>query len=113
MVSFKWGTSTLTDTVNYPWLRHFPVVMQRLLFEQTHLAESYLEEQREALSENSCDCKFSRSFWLPCAHIIHAYEFCGTIDEPDWKEAARGLSELGFEFHWRGAQQEESVPCLD
>jgi hypothetical protein len=30
-----------------------------------------------------CDYRFARSYWLPCKHVIYAWEVLGEIEEPD------------------------------
>ena len=64
-------------------------------------AEKLAELGKEPLlSETStCSCRFARSYWLPCRHVIASYEFLGLIDEPDWIEYANQFDESGFEIY--------------
>jgi hypothetical protein len=39
------------------------------------------------------------SYWLPCRHVIYAFETLGEIEEPDWEGLAEQFDELGFEIY--------------
>jgi hypothetical protein len=59
-----------------------------------------LGKESRLLTNNTCDCKFARSYWLPCRYIIYAYEFLGQIDEPNWSEFAELFDESRFEVYF-------------
>ena len=60
----------------------------------------------------TCSCRFARSYWLPCRHIIVAYEWLALIEEPNWEEYASQFDESGFEIYTTRAlvetQEDES-----
>jgi hypothetical protein len=61
------------------------------------LAELGKEPSLSAMS--TCSCRFARSYWLPCRHVIVAYEWLGLIEEPNWVEYAHQFDESGFEIY--------------
>ena len=62
------------------------------------------------LSElGKCDCRFARSYWLPCKHVIYAWEILGEIEEPDWADLAEQFDESGFEIYTSRGLVEASV----
>lgn len=74
--------------------------MQLLLLEEIKEAEKLAESSIESnLTTANCDCRFTRSYWLPCRHIIYAWEALGEIEEPDWRNLAKLFDESGFEIY--------------
>ena len=57
------------------------------------------KESRLSEDQSTCDCKFVRSYWLPCRHVIFAYEFLSQIEEPDWLDYTHQFDESGFEVY--------------
>jgi hypothetical protein len=64
-------------------------------------AEALAELGKEAVlaSDNTCTCRFTRSYWLLYRHVIYAFEWLGQIEEPDWQEYADQFDESGFEIY--------------
>ena len=64
-------------------------------------AETLAESGKESvLSESDiCSCSFARTYWLPCRHVICAFEWQGLITEPNWDEYIRQFDESGFEIY--------------
>jgi hypothetical protein len=50
-------------------------------------------------ADGKCDCKFTRSYWLPCRHVIYMFESLGLIEEPNWADFAEQFDESGFEIY--------------
>jgi len=102
--AYDWSRKKLIAAVEYPWLNLFPYPVQLLLLVEIKaaddLAESGLEPEYSGIS--TCDCRFARSYWLPCRHVLCAYN-CGSIDEPDWASAAEQFEESGFEVYYTRA----------
>jgi hypothetical protein len=88
-------------TLGYTWLENFPYHVQLLLLEEIKEAELLAESCADSsLSElGTCDCRFARSYWLPCRHVIYAFESLGEIEEPDWKGLSEQFDESGFEIY--------------
>jgi hypothetical protein len=42
-------------------------------------------------------CRFRRSYWFPCRHVIYVFEVLGETEEPNWKELSEMFDESGFE----------------
>lgn len=49
--------------------------------------------------DDTCSCRFSRAYWLPCRHVIYAYEWLAQIAEPNWEDYAHQFDESGFEIY--------------
>ena len=99
--AYDWSQKKLSVTLEHPWLDFFPYYVQLLLWEELKQAELLAEAGADSnLSESGkCDCCFARSYWLPCRHVIYAFETLGEIEEPDWKGLAEQFDELGFEVY--------------
>ena len=98
--AYDWKRKKLSATLEYPWLIIFPYPVQLKLLDEIRAAETLAESGNESsFSESSfCDCRFARSYWLPCRHVIHAFNL-GSIEEPNWDEYAALFDELGFEIY--------------
>ena len=99
---YDWSKKKLSATLGYPWLNDFPFPVQLLLLDEIKEAEKLAEsgiDSRLSTDQPTYDCLFSRSYWLPCCHVIYAYEFLGLIEEPDWIEFANQFDESGFEIY--------------
>ena len=100
-VVYDWSKKKLSAILEYTWLDYFLYHVQLLLLEELKGAEKLAESGTNSdLSElGRCDCCFTRSYWLPCRHVIYAFEILGEIDEPDWKDLADQFDESGFEIY--------------
>jgi hypothetical protein len=108
---YDWRSKKLSAVLQYPWLEYFPYQVQLLLLAEIKAAERLAEDGTEPRLENdTCDCKFSRAYWLPCQHVIYAFCFLGAIEEPDWSEYARLFDESGFEIYSTTALVEVEDP---
>lgn len=99
--SYDWSKKKLSATLEFPWLNAFPYPIQLLLLGEIQAAETLAESGKEPLLEadNTCSCRFARSYWLPCRHVILAYEYLMLVDEPNWDEYASQFEESGFEIY--------------
>jgi len=99
--AYDWSRKKLSATLEHTWLDAFPYHVQLLLLEEIKEAEKLAESGDESgLTESGkCDCRFQRSYWLPCRHVIYAFETLGEIEEPDWKDLAEQFDESGFEIY--------------
>ena len=99
--AFNWSKKKLSATLEHPWLDAFPYVIQLLLLDEIKEADKLAEVGADSsLTESGkCDCRFQRSYWLPCRHVIYAWETLGEIEEPDWAELAEQFDESGFEIY--------------
>ena len=111
---YDWSKKKLSATLEFPWLNAFPYQIQLLLLDEIKAAEKLAELGKEpSLSDvGTCSCRFARSYWLPCRHIIVAYEWLASIEEPNWEEHASQFDESGFEIYTTRAlvktQEDES-----
>jgi hypothetical protein len=98
---YDWSKKKLSTTLEFPWLNVFPYQIQLLLLDEIKAAEKLAELGKEpSLSDaNTCSCRFARSYWLPCRHVILAYEWLASIEEPNWVEYAHQFDESGFEIY--------------
>jgi hypothetical protein len=114
--AYDWSRKKLSATVEHTWLDAFPYHVQLLLLEELKEAELLAESGADSsLSESGkCDCRFARSYWLPCRHVIYAFEILGEIEEPDWKDLAEQFDESGFEIYTSRAlvETDEEVRAL-
>ena len=71
-----------------------------MLLDEIKAAENLAEIGKEPIlaEDNTCSCRFARSYWLPCRHVILAYNLA-LIDEPNWEEYAALFDESGFEIY--------------
>jgi hypothetical protein len=108
--AYDWSKKKLSATLEHPWLDAFPYHVQLLLLEQIKGAEKLAESGNDSgLSAlGKCDCCFARSYWLPCEHVIYAWEVLGEIEEPDWADLAEQFDESGFEIYTSRAVVEVS-----
>jgi hypothetical protein len=99
--AYDWSKKKLSATLEHPWLDAFPYHVQLLLLEEIKGSEKLAESGDESsLSDlGICDCRFARSYWLPCRHVIYAWEILGEIEEPDWADLAEQFDESGFEIY--------------
>ena len=100
--AYDWSKKKLSATLGYPWLSEFPYQIQLLLLDEIRAAEELAEKGKSCrLAEDqvTCDCKFARSYWLPCRHVIYAFCFLSIIPEPDWSQYASLFDESGFEIY--------------
>jgi hypothetical protein len=99
--AYDWANKKLSATLEFPWLNFFPYQIQLLLLDEIKAAESLAELGKESSLEdgNTCSCRFARSYWLPCRHVILAFYWLGLIEEPNWEEYANQFSESGFEIY--------------
>ena len=99
--AYDWSRKKLSATLEHTWLDVFPYHVQLLLLDEIKEAEKLAESGADSsLSElGKCDCRFARSYWLPCRHVIYAFESLGEIEEPDWKDLAEQFDESGFEVY--------------
>jgi hypothetical protein len=83
--AYDWSRKKLSATLEHPWLDAFPYHVQLLLLEELKQVELLAEAGADSnLSESGkCDCRFARSYWLPCRHVIYAFETLGEIEEPN------------------------------
>ncbi|KAH7346348.1 hypothetical protein BKA65DRAFT_274970 [Rhexocercosporidium sp. MPI-PUGE-AT-0058] len=109
--AYDWSKKKLSATLEHPWLDAFPYHVQLLLLEEIKGSEKLTESGDESgLSElGKCDCRFARSYWLPCKHVIYAWEILGEIEEPDWADLAEQFDESGFEIYTSKGLIEASV----
>jgi hypothetical protein len=100
--AYNWSQKKLSATLEFPWLSAFPYQIQLLLLDEIKAAETLAEKGKDpSLEPNfTCFCRFARSYLLPCRHIILAYDWLGSIDEPDWEYYANQFDESGFEIYW-------------
>jgi hypothetical protein len=56
-------------------------------------------EPRELSKEGNCGCKFARSYWLLCCHVILAFEFYQATDEPDQQNYTDHFNESRFKIY--------------
>ena len=98
---YDWSKKKLSATLEFPWLKDFPYQIQLLLLDEIRAAEKLAESGKEVelLENGTCSCRFARSYWLPCKHVIYSYEYLGLIKEPNWEEYARQFDESGFEIY--------------
>ncbi len=75
--------------------------MQLLLLDEIKAAAllAKLGKDPILLENSTCSCRFARSYWLPCRHVILAFEFLSLIEEPNWEEYASQFDESGFEIY--------------
>jgi hypothetical protein len=99
--AYDWSKKKLSATLGFPWLTAFPYQIQLLLLDEIKAAENLAELGKEpSLSETStCSCRFARSYWLPCRHVILAFEYLALIEEPNWSEYVDQFDESGFEIY--------------
>ena len=100
--AYDWSKKKLSATLEFPWLEAFPYQIQLLLLDEIKAAETLAELGKEPLllDDSTCSCRFARSYWLPCRHVILAYEWLALIKEPNWEEYANQFDESGFEIYW-------------
>ena len=116
--AYNWSRKKLSATLEHPWLSEFPYQIQLLLLDEIKSSEALAEVGAELdphLAESdTCNCRFARSYWLPCRHVIYAFECLGEIEEPDWKDLADQFDESGFEIYMSRAlvEVEEEVGTL-
>ena len=85
-VAYKWSRKKLGAALEFPWLSKFLFAVQLLLLDEMKATRALAESSNDepVLSQGGCcDCRFARSYWLPCRHVILAYKFFGSIEEPD------------------------------
>jgi hypothetical protein len=99
--AYDWPKKKLSATLEHPWLDHFPYPVQLLLLDEIKGSEKLAESGDDSgLSLlGKCDCRFARSYWLPCMHVIYAWELLGEIEEPDWANIADQFDESGFKIY--------------
>ncbi|TAQ84793.1 hypothetical protein B7494_g6880 [Chlorociboria aeruginascens] len=99
--AYDWSKKKLSAISEYPWLNEFPYHVQLLLLDEIKAATLLAESGKDPMlsSNGTCSCKFARSYWLPCRHVILAYEFLFLIEEPNWEEYAHQFDESGFEIY--------------
>ena len=99
--AYNWSRKKLSATLEYPWLSEFPYQIQLLLLDEIKAAEALAESGKDSRLEpdSTCDCRFARSYWLPCRHVIYAFVYLGLIDEPNWAEFVEQFDESGFEIY--------------
>lgn len=99
--SYHWAKKKLSATLEHPWLEKFPYQIQRLLLDEIRAAETLAELGQEPTldDDDKCACKFVRAYWLPCRHVILAFEYLSVIEEPDWQDYADQFDESGFEIY--------------
>jgi hypothetical protein len=77
--------------------------VQLLLLDEIRASAELAEEGADSdpgLAESGkCECRFGRSYWLLCRHVIYAFEVLGEIEEPNWKELSQLFDESGFEIY--------------
>ena len=100
--AYDWSKKKLSATLEYPWLSEFPYPIQLLLLDEIKGATTLAELGHDSTlsAEGTCSCRFARSYWLLCYHVILAYELLGQIEEPNWDEFARQFDESGFEVYY-------------
>jgi hypothetical protein len=98
--AYNWSKKKLSAMLEHPWLDSFPYQVQLLLLEEIKGAERLAESGDESgiTESGKCDCCFARFYWLPCKHVIHAWNL-GEIDEPNWSDLAEQFDESGFEIY--------------
>jgi hypothetical protein len=99
--AYDWKKKKLSATLEYPWLTLFPYPIQLKLLEEIRAAEALTESGKEVRlpeSSRACSCRFQRSYWLPCRHVIYAITL-GFTEDPDWQEYADQFEESGFEIY--------------
>jgi hypothetical protein len=107
--TYNWGKKKLSATLEHPWLTEFPFPVQLLLLDEIKAADRLAESGQESrLPESgSCDCRFARSYWLPCRHVLYALSL-KFIEEPNWTEYVRQFDESGFDIYvTRGLREVE------
>jgi hypothetical protein len=99
--AYDWSKKKLSATLAHEWLNVFPYHVQLLLLDEIKGAEQLAESAAVSrLAESGkCDCRFTRCYWLPCRHVIYAFETLGEIEEPDWKDLSEQFDESGFEIY--------------
>ncbi|KAH9203596.1 hypothetical protein DL95DRAFT_501919 [Leptodontidium sp. 2 PMI_412] len=99
--AYDWSKKKLSATLEHPWLDAFPYHVQLLLLGEIKGAEVLAESGDESglPASGKCDCRFARSYWLPCKHVIYAWEVLAEIEEPDWADLAEQFDESGFEIY--------------
>ena len=99
--AYDWSKKKLSAMLEHLWLDAFPYHVQLLLLEEIKGSKKLAESGDElGLSElGKCDCRFARSYWLPCKHVIYAWEILGEIEEPDWADLAEQFDKSGFEIY--------------
>ena len=75
----------LSATLEFPWLSAFSYQIQLLLLDEIKAAEKLAKLGKEPSFSDvgTCSCRFARSYWLPCRHIIVAYEWLALIEKPN------------------------------
>ncbi len=100
---YDWSRSQLSAVSEHPWLGEFAYQIQLLLLDEIkeaeRLAEAGADSDSRLTESGKCECHFGRSYWLPCRHVIYAFEFLGEIEEPNWKEFSEQFDESGFEVY--------------
>jgi hypothetical protein len=100
--AYNWSRKKLSAVIGYPWLDIFPYQVQLLLLSEIKLAEELAESGTDSSLQDdlTCHCRFARSYFLPCRHIILAYHWLGVIEEPNWDNYASQFDESGYEIYW-------------
>jgi hypothetical protein len=101
--AYDWSKRSLSVALDYPGLKLFPYPVQLLLLDEIKagetLAESGFEPELLGDEDNpTCDCRFARSYWLPCRHVMCALSL-GLINDPDWSQYTELFEESGFEIY--------------
>jgi hypothetical protein len=99
--AYHWKKKKLSAALEYPWLSEFPYPVQLLLLDEIKATEALAESGKDSslpASAKSCDCRFARRYWLPCRHVLYAFNL-GFIEEPNWVEFAAQFDESGFEIY--------------
>jgi hypothetical protein len=101
--AYDWPKKKLSAALEHPWLSEFPYPVQLLLLgeikDSVKLAEKGADADLRLTESGKCHCCFARSYWLPCKHVIYAFNFLDKIEEPNWKEYAEQFDESGFEIY--------------
>jgi hypothetical protein len=99
--AYDWSKKRLSATLGFPWLELFPYQIQLLLLDEIKAAEALAELGKEPslADDGTCSCRFARCYWLPCRHVILAFEWLALIKEPNWEDYANQFDESGFEIY--------------
>jgi hypothetical protein len=85
--AYNWLKKKLNAALEHPWLSEFPYLVQLLLLGEikdlVKLAKKGADANLRLTELGKCHCRFARSYWLLCKHVIYAFNFLDKIKEPN------------------------------
>jgi hypothetical protein len=102
LTAYDWPKKKISATLGHPWPNDFPYPVQLFLLDEIRAAEKLAEsghDSRLSADQPTCDCRFTRSYWLPCRHVIYAFKYLGLIEKPNYTKFTNQFNESEFEIY--------------